>query len=97
MVMAARPLVDMLYDPGALVTEFGALQKFSSYVSERPPLPLVVSSPTTALGTPDKLPHCECPVKEVTKLPFSEALVNPPAGTCCCTTTPFSNGVAVVT
>ena len=30
-------------------------------------------------------------------LPFSEALVKPPAGVCCCTTTPFSNGVAVVT
>src|SRR5205809_1892824 len=30
-------------------------------------------------------------------LPFSEALVKPPAGIRCCTTTPFSNGVAVVT
>jgi len=39
----------------------------------------------------------ECPVSEITMLPFSEALVKPPAGVCCCTTRPLSNGVAVVT
>jgi hypothetical protein len=30
MVMDARPLLATLYDPGAAVTELGALQKFSS-------------------------------------------------------------------
>ena len=43
------------------------------------------------------MPHAECPVREITMLPFSEALENPPAGTCCWTMTPLSSGVAVPT
>jgi hypothetical protein len=56
-------LLATLYVPGASVKELGALQKFSSQVREKAPLPLAVSKPAPALGTPAPVPHEESPVR----------------------------------